>query len=226
MCEEKKYGSSNAEAHSLAVQRLKQFQRPLSTSILVICLFLSLGYNGFCIFYVKVPFLADTQVGDSGKSPENGAGGTQAKTKWSSPSAKLSSSSLLYAVKEEQPPVTRKTHLPLLKKLESSDLSVKDSSPDTPTGVPKRGSVFKILRRGNFSRRFSGRVKEFFGNSLCKFRFFMTWISSLKSFGEREFFTVESMFKSHPNACLVIVSNSLDSSGGTQLLSPFGEKGF
>ena len=226
MCEEKKHRSSDAEAHSLAVQRLKQCQRPLSTSILVLCLFLSVGYNGFRIFYVKLPFLADAQVGDSNKSPENAAGGTQAKTKWSSSSAKLSSSSLLYAVKEEQPPVIRKIRLPPLKKLESSDLPVKDSSLNTPRGVPKRDSVLKILRPGNRSRWFSGRVKEFFGDSSCKFRFFMTWISSLESFGEREFFTVESMFKSHPNACLVIVSNSLDSSGGTQLLNPFGEKGF
>ena len=226
MSEEKKNRSSDDEAHSPAVQRLKQSQRPLFTSIFAICLFLSLGYNGFSIFYVKLPFLADGQVADSGNSPENAAGGTQAKTILPSSSAKRSSSSLLYAVKEEQPPVIRKTHLPLLKKLESTDIIVRNSSTNTPKRVPKRGSAFNILRPGNLSRRFSVRVTEFFGNPSCKFRFFMTWISSLESFGGREFFTVESMFKSHPNACLVIVSDSLDSRGGKQLLSPFGEKGF
>lgn len=73
-------------------------------------------------------------------------------------------------------------------------------------------------------------MKKFFAgkdsNSSCKVRFFMTWISSLESFSHRELFTVESLFKSHPNACLVIVSNSLDSPKGVQLLRPFVDKGF
>ena len=60
-------------------------------------------------------------------------------------------------------------------------------------------------------------------NPSCKFQFFMAWKSSLESWREF-FFTIESLFKSHPNACPVIVLDSLDSSGGIQLLSPFGEK--
>lgn len=227
MSEDKKNRRSDGEAHSAAVQRFKQSQRPLLTSIFAIVLFLSLGYNGYSIFSVNLPFLADGQGRDSGKAPENAARGTPAKMIWPSSSAqRSSSSSLLYAVKEEHPPVIRMTHLPLLKKLESTNLSIEDSPSNTLGQVQKRASVFKILRPGNSSRRFSRRVKEFFENSSCRFRFFMTWISPLESFGEREFFSVESMFKSHPNACLVIVSNSLDSSGGRQLLSPFGEKGF
>ena len=54
----------------------------------------------------------------------------------------------------------------------------------------------------------------------------MTWISSLKGFGERELFSMESLFKSHPEACLVIVSKSLDSNAGTQILKPFVSNGF
>ncbi|XP_022847587.1 lactosylceramide 4-alpha-galactosyltransferase-like [Olea europaea var. sylvestris] len=77
---------------------------------------------------------------------------------------------------------------------------------------------------------FTVRVKEFFNanplNSSCKFRFFMTWISSMESFGDRELFTIESLFKTHPNGCLIIVSSSMDSRSGMQILSPFLVKGF
>ncbi|KAL2341921.1 hypothetical protein Fmac_009861 [Flemingia macrophylla] len=74
---------------------------------------------------------------------------------------------------------------------------------------------------------FRARLKAFFNNtSSCKVRFFMTWISPLKGFGEREFVSVESLFKSHPQACLVIVSKSLDSHLGTRILKPFVSKGF
>ncbi|RHN71917.1 putative glycosyltransferase, DXD sugar-binding, alpha 1,4-glycosyltransferase [Medicago truncatula] len=54
----------------------------------------------------------------------------------------------------------------------------------------------------------------------------MTWISPLKAFGDRELLSVESLFKSHPKACLVIVSKSMDSDKGTQILRPFVKNGF
>ncbi|XP_016177634.1 uncharacterized protein LOC107619914 [Arachis ipaensis] len=54
----------------------------------------------------------------------------------------------------------------------------------------------------------------------------MTWISPLKAFGVRELLSMESMFKSHREACLVIVSKSMDSDTGTQILNPFVKKGF
>ncbi|KAF7803491.1 lactosylceramide 4-alpha-galactosyltransferase [Senna tora] len=78
---------------------------------------------------------------------------------------------------------------------------------------------------------FQTRLKAFFAgknssSSYCKVRFFMTWIASLKSFGDMEFLSMESLFKSHPNACLVIVSKSLDSNEGSQILRPFLRKGF
>ncbi|KAI3434068.1 Gb3_synth domain-containing protein [Psidium guajava] len=53
----------------------------------------------------------------------------------------------------------------------------------------------------------------------------MTWISSLESFGDRELFTLESLFNSHPDGCLVIVSGSLDSKRGSEVLRPFRDKG-
>ncbi|KAJ6979037.1 hypothetical protein NC653_027257 [Populus alba x Populus x berolinensis] len=76
-----------------------------------------------------------------------------------------------------------------------------------------------MLRSADNLKRFSTRVREFFGNHGCKVRFFMTWISSLKSF-------VESLFRSHPDACLVIVSNSMDSESGSLVLKPFLDKRF
>ncbi|KAM7469863.1 hypothetical protein LguiA_008046 [Lonicera macranthoides] len=56
---------------------------------------------------------------------------------------------------------------------------------------------------------------SFFSRSLLPYqyvvRFFMTWISPSVSFGDRELFAIETLFKSHPNACLIIVTNSIDS---------------
>ncbi|CAN0852938.1 Lactosylceramide 4-alpha-galactosyltransferase [Linum grandiflorum] len=59
----------------------------------------------------------------------------------------------------------------------------------------------------------------------------MTVISSggagaVNSFGERESFAVESIFKSHKNACLVIVSNSLDTKSGRRILKRFADRKF
>lgn len=77
---------------------------------------------------------------------------------------------------------------------------------------------------------FSIRVKKFFNanplNSSCKFRFFMTWISSVESFRDKDLFTKESLFKTHPNCCLIIESSSMDSRRGMQILRPFLDNGF
>ncbi|CAI0407392.1 unnamed protein product [Linum tenue] len=55
----------------------------------------------------------------------------------------------------------------------------------------------------------------------------MTLISpTVDSFGERESFAVDSLFRSHRNACLVIVSNSMDSEQGRALLKPFIDNQF
>ncbi|GFZ03082.1 alpha 1,4-glycosyltransferase family protein [Actinidia rufa] len=90
----------------------------------------------------------------------------------------------------------------------------------------KQKTVFKFLRSEAGSDRFSTRVKEFFGSNSCKVRFFMTWISSIDSFRDRELLAVESLFRSHPHGCLIIVSNSMDSSRGVEILRPFLDKGF
>ncbi|KVH89558.1 lactosylceramide 4-alpha-galactosyltransferase-like isoform X1 [Cynara cardunculus var. scolymus] len=129
-------------------------------------------------------------------------------------------------VKEETPPVISNSHLPLLRKshslrLESEDFpSKKKRILELLTSMESSGG----LRQGDFR----ARVKEFFSKNetSCKVRFFMTWISSLDSFSDKEFHSIETLFNTHPKGCLLIVSNSMDSSKGNQILRPFLDKGF
>ncbi|CAF2134308.1 unnamed protein product [Brassica rapa] len=79
--------------------------------------------------------------------------------------------------------------------------------------------------QGKSKERFKTRIKSFLFKSSCESLFFMTWISSIESFGDRERFTIESLFKSHPNSCLILVSNSLDCERGTLILKPLTDKG-
>ncbi|CAI8591157.1 unnamed protein product [Vicia faba] len=106
-----------------------------------------------------------------------------------------------------------------------------DSSPIIYKGDKKHKHGLNTLPSETSFPLFEKRLDAFFtpnssSSSSCKVRFFMTWISPLKSFGERELLSIESLFKSHPKACLVIVSKSMDSHQGTQILRPFIKKGF
>ncbi|KAJ4843782.1 hypothetical protein Tsubulata_017409 [Turnera subulata] len=186
----------------------------LPTSLLALILFLLLVYNGFTVFYVHLPFPSKIHP-----EPANFSAGN---------SLKKLSSTVMYAVKEENPSVILKTHLPPLQNQSIPVLTTVNHHPlvSRPKKVRRRKSVTKLLRFEADSKQFSARVKGFFVNSVCKVRFFMTWISSLESFGDRELFAIESLFKFHPNACLVIVSNSMDSVHGSLLLKPFVDRGF
>uniref|UniRef100_A0A2N9FAJ1 Alpha 1,4-glycosyltransferase domain-containing protein n=1 Tax=Fagus sylvatica TaxID=28930 RepID=A0A2N9FAJ1_FAGSY len=84
---------------------------------------------------------------------------------------------------------------------------------------------FHIFKSNNLTQLFHNRVMEFF-DSGCEARFFMTWLSPAASFGRREFFTLESLFKAHPHGCLMILSRSLDSGRGYRILKPLVDKGF
>ncbi|KAE8689797.1 putative receptor-like protein kinase [Hibiscus syriacus] len=75
------------------------------------------------------------------------------------------------------------------------------------------------------TEKFHGRVLEFF-NRDCELQFFMTWISSVESFGRREILAVGSVFKSHPNGCLMILSRTMDSPQGYLVLKPLLDRGF
>nr|VDD05541.1 unnamed protein product [Brassica oleracea] len=57
-------------------------------------------------------------------------------------------------------------------------------------------------------------------------RFFMTWFSPADYFGKRELLAVESVFKSHPQGCLMIVSGSMDSPQGDTIIKPLRDLGY
>uniref|UniRef100_A0A0D6R0W3 Alpha 1,4-glycosyltransferase domain-containing protein n=1 Tax=Araucaria cunninghamii TaxID=56994 RepID=A0A0D6R0W3_ARACU len=83
---------------------------------------------------------------------------------------------------------------------------------------------FKVLRSDSLSARFPAKTKAFFQG--CKRRFFMTWISRAGAFGPRELASVESVFRWHPDACLLVISRTLDSVEGSQIFRPFADRGF
>ncbi|KAK1420083.1 hypothetical protein QVD17_21402 [Tagetes erecta] len=118
------------------------------------------------------------------------------------------------------------THLPLLRKSHSFPLE----SEDFPVKNKKILEELTFLQSTEQLRRgeFRAKVKQFFSKneSSCKVRFFMTWISSLNSFGQKEFHSIETLFNTNPKGCLLIVSNSMDTIKGKQILKPFLEKGF
>ncbi|KAG4971499.1 hypothetical protein JHK85_037920 [Glycine max] len=171
----------------------------LPTSFFALFLLLLLSYNAFTVFSVHVP-----------KSPTTT---TLSNSKFSS---SLNS------------PLFKNPHLPLLQNSTESFSFSTIQRPSRRVKKHKRG-LRSVRSESHFPVPFfHARLKAFFNNShsSCKERFFMTWISSLKGFGERELFSMESLFKSHPEACLVIVSKSLDSNAGTQILKPFVSNGF
>lgn len=82
-----------------------------------------------------------------------------------------------------------------------------------------------IFKSNNLTRQFHGRVLEFF-NHECEVRFFMTWISPESSFGRREVLAMESIFKTHPHGCLMIISTTMDSPHGYNIMKPLLDRGF
>lgn len=84
---------------------------------------------------------------------------------------------------------------------------------------------FKILHSNGLTRKFASRAQEFF-NEDCEVRFFMTWISPVRAFGYRELLALESVFKAHPFGCVMILSASMDSRQGSQLLKPLVDSGY
>ncbi|XP_013746257.1 uncharacterized protein At4g19900-like [Brassica napus] len=83
----------------------------------------------------------------------------------------------------------------------------------------------EILNSTSKSKRLHGRVTELF-NKNCSAHFFMIWLSPAKSFGPREILAIDTLFTTNPYACLVILSNSLDSPQGHTILNPLLSQGF
>ncbi|GLT52708.1 hypothetical protein SLA2020_260320 [Shorea laevis] len=85
--------------------------------------------------------------------------------------------------------------------------------------------ALEILKSNRLSKKFHGRVLEFFNNN-CWAQFFMVWLSTAQSFGPREFLAVDSLFSASPDGCLLILSSSMDSPKGYRILKPLLDRGF
>ncbi|PUZ48144.1 hypothetical protein GQ55_7G221700 [Panicum hallii var. hallii] len=86
-------------------------------------------------------------------------------------------------------------------------------------------SLLKLLLRSTpQTRRFAARADELFA-APCAARFFVTWLSPLAQFGRRELLVMESLFRWHRGACLLVASDTMDSAGGRDRLRPFLDRG-
>lgn len=224
---------------------LKKMNRS-SIALISLSLVLLLAYNSVTIFSLRVPLPAETPTAAKSFLPENVAGkyrklvslspvSSNVMYAFKEESAVTEKNFLLnlsekMAVEEENPVAEGKGLLTLLRKQQNMGAFTNHSMVYGHKRGRQRKTLGKNLGPEVELKQFSTRVKEFFSptNSTksCKFRFFMTWISSFRSFGSRELFAIESLFKWHPNGCLVIISHSLDSERGTDILRPFLNKGF
>ncbi|CAA7014760.1 unnamed protein product [Microthlaspi erraticum] len=84
---------------------------------------------------------------------------------------------------------------------------------------------FEVFKSTNLSEQFHQRVLDSLDDK-CEVRFFMTWFSPAEFFGKRELLAVESVFKSHPQGCLMIASGSMDSPQGDTILKPLLDRGY
>lgn len=130
-------------------------------------------------------------------------------------------------------------HKPLLRSMQEEKLDEVDYAnqkvPVAPFKFNKEQRIawfkgnlqeFKILKSNKMAKQFHTRIQQFHKNKSCESQFFMTWISPSSSFGERELLSIESLFKVQPQACLTILSKTLDSIHGYKILKPFIDKGF
>ncbi|XP_027336391.1 lactosylceramide 4-alpha-galactosyltransferase-like [Abrus precatorius] len=128
----------------------------------------------------------------------------------------------------------RLTHIPLHSIQEKDEAETNQNALVAPLNVTEEERItwfrehlhkFKILNSSNLTRQFHARVLGFFSQE-CQAQFFMTWISPARLFGGRELLSVESVFKVHPKACLIILSRTLDTRHGYRILKPLLDCGF
>lgn len=112
-------------------------------------------------------------------------------------------------------------HLPLSSEKESK------SKQEKTHVVKKKIRVIEMFSGDDLSDKFQRKANEFMGDIGCEVNFVMTWISSTADlFGKREVFAIESVFKSHPRGCLMILSATMDSPQGYTTLKPFLDRGY
>ncbi|KAK9124469.1 hypothetical protein Sjap_014071 [Stephania japonica] len=99
------------------------------------------------------------------------------------------------------------------------------SAEERKAWIKEKLPEFGIFKSTALSKQFERRAEKFL-NGGCEAQFFMTWIAPVESFGKREFVTLETLFKAHPKGCLMILSRSLDSTHGKQIMKPLIDRGF
>lgn len=119
-------------------------------------------------------------------------------------------------------------HLPLSSENESKSKQVAMTSPNPNiTTVNKKiVALIEMFSGDNLSDKFQRKANEFVGDSGCEVNFVMTWISPADLFGKREVLAIESVFKSNPHGCLMILSATMDSPQGYKTLKPFLDRGY
>eukprot|EP00262_Sarcandra_glabra_P007545 TRINITY_DN20419_c0_g1_i1.p1 TRINITY_DN20419_c0_g1~~TRINITY_DN20419_c0_g1_i1.p1 ORF type:complete len:436 (-),score=32.54 TRINITY_DN20419_c0_g1_i1:140-1447(-) len=127
----------------------------------------------------------------------------------------ISSPIMLLSVKEEIPEAYIDPLLPPI------NVTAEERMAWFKANLPK----FKIMRSTRLTGQFADRAKEFF-DERCEVRFFMTWISPVRSFGRRELLCIETLFKAHPLGCLMILSGTMDSKQGNWVLKPLTDAGY
>ncbi|KAL1226403.1 hypothetical protein V5N11_005326 [Cardamine amara subsp. amara] len=202
----------------LLLQRLKRFVVSFVTclpmSLLGLLLLLLLIYNSFSIFSLHLDPISPIQ---STLSPNYHQILHHHDHNHPSSSTSESDSSLLLVVKE--------TSLGFIQKQNVSSTMIERRMRRPKRRIELKTAITQQRPQGKSRQRFKTRIKSFLSKSSCESLFFMTWISSIESFGDRERFTIESLFKSHHNSCLILISNSLDCDRGTLILKPFTDKG-
>ena len=90
------------------------------------------------------------------------------------------------------------------------------------TQLPK----LEILKSSdNSSALFHNRVLSFLSTQNCSTFFHAIWLSPARYFGQREFMTMDTLLKVHPQGCLMILSRSMDSELGNGILKPLVDRG-
>ncbi|KAI3930056.1 hypothetical protein MKW92_014916 [Papaver armeniacum] len=112
---------------------------------------------------------------------------------------------------------------PIKQKVSSNELPGEQNK-DAEWIVKKYPNI-EMLKSTELTKQFINRAQNFFDRG-CQVRFFMTWISPATSFGKKEFLALQSVFKYHPDGCLMILSRTMDSDEGKKILSPLTARGF
>ncbi|CAO2043108.1 unnamed protein product [Urochloa humidicola] len=103
--------------------------------------------------------------------------------------------------------------------------AAKTSSNSKKASAKRNKTLLELLLRSTpQTRRFAARADELFA-APCTARFFMTWLSPLAQFGRRELLVLESLFRWHRGACLLVASDTMDTAGGMARLAPFLDRG-